>query len=73
MVMDMKGSAQFFHVEIFKITSMVSKNGSRDAEAAYDIIEDKLGHLNSYGSGKGDCFYPLSEIIGGGDYPLVSF
>ena len=73
MVMDMKGSAQFFHIEVFKVTSMVTENGKWDSEVTYDMIEDKLGHLKSYGSDKGDYFYPLSEIIYGGDYPLVSF
>ena len=29
--------------------------------------------IKSYGSEKGDCFHPFSEIISSGDYPLVSF
>ena len=52
---------------------MASKNGSWDAKVTDDMIEDKLGHLNAYGSDKGDCFYPLSEIIGDDNYPLVFF
>ena len=52
---------------------MVCENGSWDAKATYDMIENKLGYFNSYGSDKGNCFYPFSEIIGGRDYPLMSF
>ena len=52
---------------------MVCKNGSWDVESTYDMIKNKLGHMNYYVSGKGNFFYPFSEIISGGDYPLVPF
>jgi len=52
---------------------MVYENGSRDAEATYDTIKDKFGHLNSRGINKGNWFDPLSEIVSGSNYPFVPF
>ena len=52
---------------------MLSENGSWDAEVTYDMIQDKLGYLNSYGINNGNCFDPLSKIISGGNDPFVPF
>ena len=71
-VMDVKGSAQFLHIYVYKISSMVCENGSWDAKAIYDMIQDKFGNLNARGSNKENCFNPLSEVISGVDYPLVA-
>ena len=46
-VMDVEGSTQFFHVEIFKVTSVVGEDGGWDAEAANNVVQDELGDLNS--------------------------
>ena len=45
--MDAEGSTQFFHVEIFKVTSVVGEDGGWDAEAANNVVQDELGDLNS--------------------------
>ena len=47
LVMDVEGSTQFFHVEIFKVTSMVSEDGRWDAKVANNVIQYELGDLNS--------------------------
>ena len=46
-VMDAEGSTQFFHVDIFKVTSVVGEDGGWDAEMENDVVQDELGDLNS--------------------------
>ena len=67
--MDVKEGAQFFHVYIFKISSMVGENGRWDTEVANDMVKDELRDLNSLR----DYFNPLSEIIYACDNPFVTF
>ena len=69
----MEGGAQLFHIEVFKVTSMVFKNGSWDTEVTYNVIEDEFGNLNSYGGDKWDYIHPLGEIICSHDDQFVSF
>ena len=45
--MDADGSTQFFHVDIFKVTFVVGKDGGWDTEAANNVVQDELGDLNS--------------------------
>ena len=72
-VMDVEGGPQFFHVYIFKISSMVYENGGWDAKATNDMVEDELRNLNSLTCNKRDYFNPLSEIIYGCNDPFVTF
>ena len=71
--MDVEGGAQFFHIEIFKISSMVCENGGWDAKATNDMVDDELRDLNSLSYNKRDYFDPLSEIICGCNDPFVTF
>ena len=71
--MDMEGSTQFFHIQIFKVFSMVYKDGSWDVEAKDYMVEDKFRDLNSHSYNKGYYFNPLSKIVYGYDDPFVNF
>lgn len=45
--MDAKASAQFLHVEVFKISIIIYEYGRWDAEVANNVVKDELGDLNS--------------------------
>ena len=67
MVMDVEGHAQFFHVQILKVASMVCKDGRWDVEVTDNVTKHKFGDLHSNSCDKGGYFKPLSKIVSGYD------
>ena len=70
-MMDVEGGAQFFHVQIFKVSSMVYENGGWDTKVTNDMVKDELRDLNSHSYNK--YFNPLSKVVYRCDDPFVTF
>ena len=70
--MNLEGCTQIFHVEFFKVTFVVYKNGSWDTKVTYNMIDDEFRYLNSYGGEKSHFLNLLDEIIYSIDYPFMA-
>lgn len=72
-VMNVEGGAKLFHIEVFKVTSMVYKDGGRYVKVANNVIKYELGVLHTNDIDKWGYLNPLGEVICGCDDLFVAF
>ena len=71
--MDVRRGVQLFHIEVFKVTSMVCGEGGQYVKATDKMVKDELGDMNSSGVDKKDYFNPLFKVVCGGEDPFMAF